>query len=596
MTRGATLRPSVVKISLLTLAVFAVVFLSFYDFQRKKLQNSVVATVTRQVTATAETAVACLGLHESATSETDPLACLGPLQKDERVLSLAIVGGTGAGAFLAAKATPLDESALAQKRTQSRFDPGTGRLSLAVPFPSAGGTPPAALHIEYDPSTDLARAAAPLRYLARAALALLAAAAALLVWALRPYRRFVSALRDSLARAESGDFDTPVSLRTAEAPIAETAALYNRLLANLKETADAILSRFGQVVEELDIRAEHPLQKASKALQLLANVYRYRYAVERDRSVFKLYEEIVKIVRNVTQAEHFSLYSVDRKERIKTLIYTTAGKREDDEEEKDELLERMDIDEVAFQFPSLAPSQKEGIAFYFCIPIDIDEQVTLIVALFAKDRRDMDRYRDKALELRYYLQNIKPVIESKILTQKLKEQSLLDGLTGLYNRKFLEEFIDKIDNQAKRSQTRYAVLMIDIDFFKSVNDTFGHDVGDRFIRILGHIIQDHIRASDIAVRYGGEEFLVLLHESNDVGAMKVADAIRRDFANRTVRAAGQPIRKTLSVGIAFYPDHTVVSLRKAIKYADIALYRAKEEGRDTVVVFDESMLKEKRKG
>jgi diguanylate cyclase (GGDEF)-like protein len=227
------------------------------------------------------------------------------------------------------------------------------------------------------------------------------------------------------------------------------------------------------------------------------------------------------------------------------------------------------------------------------MPIDIDEYVTLIVALFARNRKELDRYRDTVMELRYYLENIKPVIESKILTQKLREQSLLDGLTGLYNRKFLEEFIDKIDNQAKRSHTRYAVLMLDIDYFKKVNDTYGHDTGDRFIKLLGHIIRDHIRASDIAVRYGGEEFLVLLHESTPAGAMKVAETIRGDFSRQVVYAKGKAIRKSVSIGISLYPDHTVHSLREAIKYADIALYRAKEEGRDRIVFFQVEMMAEK---
>jgi diguanylate cyclase (GGDEF)-like protein len=233
---------------------------------------------------------------------------------------------------------------------------------------------------------------------------------------------------------------------------------------------------------------------------------------------------------------------------------------------------------------------EDKISFYYCIPVDINEYSTIIIALFAKTREEMDRYRESVLELRYYLENVKPVIESKILTQKLREQSLLDGLTGLYNRKFLEEFIDKIDNQAKRSHTKYAVMMIDIDFFKHVNDTYGHDVGDKFIKLLGLIIQDHIRASDIAVRYGGEEFLVLLHESTKEGAVKVAETIRKDFSKRTIYAKKDRIKKTISIGISFYPESAAISLREAIKFADIALYRAKESGRNQIVIFDEDML------
>jgi len=582
-----------------------VAVLSVFD---RSGRSAVAQTGRQTLTLAAAAARNCLERHDASTSADTLALCLEPLQTDDRVLALWLTRAEGLSGSLAGlrlwerRPDPLDRKVLDTGTPLQRVDESGRQLRLTLPFPRSPrclrcherapetlGT----LSLRYDLSPLLAPLDSALLYGA-----LLLIAGLLAVWllhrsALRPYRRFVEDLSASLEAVERGDFTRPVPEGAAPAPIAQTAARYNRVLSLFKESVDSIVKRFNLLIRDLDIQAGHPLERAAHALRLLARAYRFRYAVERDRSIFELYEQIVTIVRDVTGAEHFSLYSVDRKERVKTLVYSTAGSKKNEGESGDSFgafLERFELDETGFEFPSMTRMDEEGIAFYFCIPVDIDEYVTLIIALFARTKEELDRYRGTVLELRYYLENIKPVIESKILTQKLREQSLLDGLTGLYNRKFLEEFIDKIDNQAKRSQTRYAVLMVDIDFFKRVNDTYGHDTGDRFIRMLGTMIRDHIRASDIAVRYGGEEFLILLHESSPTGAVKVAETLRREFSKRVIRANGKAIRKTLSIGIAFFPDHTVTSLREAIKYADVALYRAKEEGRDRIVVFQNEML------
>jgi diguanylate cyclase (GGDEF)-like protein len=528
------------------------------------------------------------------------VSCLEPMLEESRFTEVGIAVGRGGESLLfRRRATPLDHRAMAEKRPVWEFDDRSETVGVSLPFPATGkclachhtveGEALGTFGFTYDLSDTLSSLRRTDGLYALAAFALFAALLGVWLATLRPYRRFLEKLSRSLHRALEGDYSQPVDAATFEGEIAETARRYDRFLQNLHHSVGAIAERFDTLVRDLDIRADRPLERTEQALKLLANVHRYRYAVERNDSIFGLYDEIVKIVRHVTHAEHFSLYSVDRKERIKTLIYSTAGQTRDGSTE-DGLLERLEIDEIAFEFPAVKRGDGDEIAFYFCLPIDIDEYVTLIVALFARDREALDRYRDKVLELRYYLQNLRPAIESRILTQKLREQSLLDGLTGLYNRKFLEEFLDKIDNQARRSQTTYAVLMLDIDRFKQINDTYGHDTGDRFIRLLGRIVQDHIRASDIAVRYGGEEFLVLLHQSTPEGAIKVAEAIGRDFASRVIHARGETIRRSVSIGIAFYPGHRAASLKEAIKLADTALYRAKAEGRDRVVVFRDDML------
>jgi len=172
---------------------------------------------------------------------------------------------------------------------------------------------------------------------------------------------------------------------------------------------------------------------------------------------------------------------------------------------------------------------------------------------------------------------------------KLRDTSLRDGMTGLYNRRFLEEFIDQVVNQAKRDKGTYSVLMLDVDFFKMVNDTYGHDVGDLVIVEIGKVIKENVRESDLAIRYGGEEFVVMLHNASEEGTQDVAKKIHSTFANLIFDVGnGETLQKTMSIGISKYPDDGD-TIWKCIKLADTALYKAKTSGRNKIVRYIHEM-------
>lgn len=132
--------------------------------------------------------------------------------------------------------------------------------------------------------------------------------------------------------------------------------------------------------------------------------------------------------------------------------------------------------------------------------------------------------------------------------------------------------------------------MLDVDFFKSVNDKYGHDVGDLVITKLARVLKESIRESDLAIRYGGEEFLVLLNNADDVGTMNVANTIHSSFAQLKFDVGTADIlQKTISIGISKYPSDAD-TIWKCIKYADKALYVAKTTGRDKIVEYMKEML------
>jgi diguanylate cyclase (GGDEF)-like protein len=166
----------------------------------------------------------------------------------------------------------------------------------------------------------------------------------------------------------------------------------------------------------------------------------------------------------------------------------------------------------------------------------------------------------------------------------LRMQSVRDPLTGLYNRRYMEESLEREVRRSVRNASSLGILMIDVDHFKNLNDTFGHDAGDAVLRSLGSLLKAHFRAEDILCRYGGEEFTVILPEASAQIAFQRASSLCESAKQMLVQHRGQPLRSiSLSIGLAIYGEHgTAADL--LIRAADSALYCAKQEGRDRVVI------------
>jgi diguanylate cyclase (GGDEF)-like protein/PAS domain S-box-containing protein len=169
------------------------------------------------------------------------------------------------------------------------------------------------------------------------------------------------------------------------------------------------------------------------------------------------------------------------------------------------------------------------------------------------------------------------------LREVLRGQSIRDPLTGLFNRRFMEESLERELRRADRGKQELALLMLDIDHFKSFNDTFGHPAGDALLRALGKLLKETTRGQDVACRYGGEEFAFVLAGASLDAARKRAELLREEMKQLNVRHGGELLGAvTLSIGIAVFPG-SGENPGQLVKAADEALYRAKEEGRDRVI-------------
>jgi diguanylate cyclase (GGDEF)-like protein len=177
-------------------------------------------------------------------------------------------------------------------------------------------------------------------------------------------------------------------------------------------------------------------------------------------------------------------------------------------------------------------------------------------------------------------------LELKKAMHDLQEQAITDPLTGLHNLRSLRELLPRELLRARRKDSPLAAIMIDVDHFRRVNDSLGHEAGDWVLKELGALLKKCIRGSDIACRYGGEEFAVILADATSEGARRRAEDIRAAVKRLELYHGSKPIGGlTVSLGVALFPyhaDQATTLLRKA----DEALYQAKAAGRDRVVVSD----------
>ena len=178
------------------------------------------------------------------------------------------------------------------------------------------------------------------------------------------------------------------------------------------------------------------------------------------------------------------------------------------------------------------------------------------------------------------------IYQSKLeeTTEKLRELSNRDGLTQLFNRRYVEEALGKEFNRARRYHSKLSVILTDIDFFKKVNDVHGHLAGDEVLREISRRLASGLRGADTLGRYGGEEFLVVLPETDTRGAYVLAERLRKTVQAKPIEIEGASLIINISLGITELRESTA-AYAQLIAEADLALYQSKENGRNCVTLF-----------
>jgi diguanylate cyclase (GGDEF)-like protein len=243
---------------------------------------------------------------------------------------------------------------------------------------------------------------------------------------------------------------------------------------------------------------------------------------------------------------------------------------------KEELSKRVEVRDCRFL------KSNEDLASYndyTILQLDIDKSPAGY--LIAKLARDQDKEKFNILAQQFLLG-----IKRAILYQKVQELAITDTLSGVFSRRYyLERFREEIERSQKFNYS-FSCLMIDIDHFKDYNDHYGHLVGDAILRELSKTIKENIRQIDLIGRYGGEEFSILLTETDKEQAKFAAERIRQSVESKYIRVYDENLKVTVSIGISTFPDDGK-EMEALIDNADSALYYAKQTGRNRVGVFGE---------
>jgi diguanylate cyclase (GGDEF)-like protein len=196
--------------------------------------------------------------------------------------------------------------------------------------------------------------------------------------------------------------------------------------------------------------------------------------------------------------------------------------------------------------------------------------------------------------LRALTDRLGPALANLKLRDTLRVLALNDPLTGLYNRRYLEDALNRELHRAERSKKPFSIIMIDIDHFKRFNDTFGHDAGDFVLNAIARALVKNVRPTDVVCRYGGEELAVVLAETDLQHGLERAEKLRVTIRETNLTHLGQTLPgPSASFGVATYPQHGT-SAAEVLKAADQALYRAKQSGRDRVCGAEEPAATEEK--
>ncbi|MDK9693079.1 MAG: GGDEF domain-containing protein [Sulfurimonas sp.] len=410
-----------------------------------------------------------------------------------------------------------------------------------------------------------------------------------------PYMNLFSNLQSGIKKAYSGDF-THEFISKVGGDAKNVVEQMNSLFRKMQETFGDIKYNLATFIPQGCVSSKDPLHEAKTIISELSDIYKFKKTIELDASKSEVYTRIIDILKLKYHVGHFAFYEVNNVSSERKLIYSTEDKSICFEKTNKNAIQcrayRTNTVTISTEFPNLCQACSAHDINYVCVPFPINHDITLVISMTSPERSEVELMKKNIPSIKHYLEAAKPVIESQILMEKLRDTSLRDGMTGLYNRRFLEEVIDKIMSQATRNKDTYAVLMLDVDFFKMVNDTYGHDVGDKVIVALSKILKSSIRESDLAIRYGGEEFVILLSNATDDGVMQVANKIHTSFAALSFDVGtSESLRKTISIGIAKFPTDGD-TIWKCIKHADTALYEAKNTGRNKIVEFKAEMFQQ----
>ncbi len=341
-------------------------------------------------------------------------------------------------------------------------------------------------------------------------------------------------------------------------------------------------------------------QEFNGLMDTVYSMSNFKRVIEEDATLEDVYARIGEVFRRELEVEDFVIYEVNDNQRDMTAVYPLALSSKEMACNV-EILTNCELcraKKTGHEISSLAYPQvckqfkEETGKSHICMPMIIGGRTGGVVQFLFEGRNseelDLVDIQTRIFKAETYIKQALSVLEAKRLMNTLRESALKDPLTGLYNRRFLQDHANHVISGVLRRKKTLGLIMCDLDYFKQVNDQYGHDVGDLVLKETAVLINKGVRDTDIVIRFGGEEFFILLVDINPGDAIVVAEKIRKIFEDAKIKIPNGSIQKTLSLGVSEFPGDGE-GFWQCIKYADVALYKAKDTGRNKAIRFDEEM-------
>ncbi|MFC1626091.1 diguanylate cyclase [Pseudomonadota bacterium] len=413
-------------------------------------------------------------------------------------------------------------------------------------------------------------------------------------------------IKQAFGKAQEGDFSVRLVKRSND-EIGDIAEQTNHMMQLLENSLGKISKEIESLHDARDNDRHNILQHTVDVVHNMVTSTHFKKTIENDRDLDEVYSRLSHELVNRFNIQRFSIYEVSNSNNRMQLILS-QGLPEGAElwcnreitidcdacraKRTADIISSAEEHDICSSFSGNIVQQNEKL-LHSCIPIILSGSVGGVLQLIFTEE-EAEEVKERLTTVAYFLEEAAPVIESKRLMRSLKDASMRDPMTNLYNRRFLEGYLDTLMASVERQKACIGVLMCDVDLFKQVNDTYGHETGDEVLIKVSEILKHSVRASDMVIRYGGEEFLALLIGADETKTLEVAERVRTEMESHAFSTTSGPLKKTISVGASLYPQDSD-SFWECVKFADVALYQAKETGRNKSLRYTKDMWKEEEK-
>ena len=411
------------------------------------------------------------------------------------------------------------------------------------------------------------------------------------------FTKLVFSLKNAIQGAIGGDFTIRIK-KHGVGIFSDATKLSNQLLEVLDKSITSIDVKIASIfIYKKSSYSKNPLLRITELIAEITNLFLFKNKIEAARKNTEVCREIQNVISRYIKYKYLIFAEIVDGNIV------SGCRIEDNNESKIVVGDVRSIEKrLEAENPNIIFNDDKGCVFISTsvdqlnvidLKIYISDDIMFYYSIVLNSKKDLIEKENSIIRIYNYIREARPIIKNNILVKSIEESSYTDPLTKAYNRLYLEKYALSIEGKLKQ-HISFGVLMLDIDHFKKVNDTYGHAVGDSAICLLTDTIRKAIRANDKLFRYGGEEFVVILEGCDMKSAQVVAEKIRTMFivAKTCGFCASDDkcslmeinFNKSVSIGVSVMPDFSK-DIWECINQADLALYEAKEKGRNRVIKY-----------